>query len=442
MNNRVKLSNHKAEALFLTRCSEIRRFVGNIKNPSPIKHCTLFLFIVFQCFMTVTGQVTFDKGYFIDNSGTTIECLIRNYDWRSNPKAIQYKLSEESPVISVSIDSLREFRVDNYSRFVRATVKIDRSPISLESLSTTSAPLWSEETLLLRELTCGKACLWIYTEDRSWFFYSLDDSLPEQLVYKKYHNVKSATLREERIVHENMGFRQQLSMYLQNENTKDVNLKNLVYQELPLVNYFKRYNSALSEKQVQPGVEKPEREVLNLKITGSLNYSWLHITNGLNKNIGSDFGGKANWMGGLELEYFPPFNRNRFGILFDPTFEHYKNSKIIRDSPRSIDMISVHFPVGVRCNFYLNDDVKFFLDVYYNSFICINKNDGFAMPGYILDIRESDNWIFGGGFAYKKWQLKLQYHTIRDLFSEYTAWGSDYTKAAVSVSYKIFSVKK
>ena len=441
MNNSLKLRMHKAEDVFLIQCSKTLHLAREcIKNLPSAKVRTILLSVLLPCCLNVSGQITFDKGYIIGNSGVKIECLIKNYDWRVIPKTIQYCLSEDSPVITASIDSLMEFKVDNYSRFVRATVKIDRSPIALESLSTTKEPQWSEETLLLRELTCGKACLWSYTEDRSWFFYSLDNSVPEQLVYKRYHVTENKTLRGERMIYENAGFRQQLYTYLQNENTKDVNLKNLVYKEIPLVKYFKRYNA--DQENAQTDVARLEREALNIKITGSLNYSWLNVSNGIKDNIGYDFGGKPNWMAGLELEYFPPFNRNRFSILFAPTFEHYQNSKIFDDVLRSIKMISVRFPVGGRCNLYLNDDMKFFFDLYYNYFICINKNEGFTIVGRTLDIKEADNWIVGGGFAYKKWQVELQYHTIRDLFSEYSAWGSDYTKAALSVSYKIVSIKK
>ena len=403
----------------------------------------IFLFILVQCFLTVSGQVTFDRGYIIDNSGIKTKCLIKNYDWKSNPGAIQYKLLEGSPVVSVSIDSIREFEVENYSRFLRATVKIDRSPTELGLLSTTSAPLWSEETLFLRELVCGKACLWVYTNGQSWFFYSLDGSQPEQLVYKKYR-LEEEYSKGKYMVHENTGFRQQLYTYLKNENTKGVNLMNLEYRETSLVKYFKRYNS-LYEENTPAEVKKPEREVLNLKITGSLNYGRLNIENAL-MTYGPrkyDFGSKTNWMGGLELEYFLPFNRNTVSILFAPTFEHYTNSKIIYDSPISIDMVSVHFPFGVRYGLFLNDDMKFFFDVCYNPFVYINKNDGFTLANHVtLDIKEADSWILGVGFAYKKWQIEFQYHTNRYLLNEYPAWETEYAKVALSISYKFFNVRK
>ena len=420
-----------------------------------MKKHIIFSFVLIQCFLTISGQVTFDKGYIIDNSGMKIECLIKNYDRMSNPKTIQYKLSEESPIVSASIDSIQEFRVDNYSKYVRATVQIDRSPIEIEKLSLTRAPIWSEETLFLRELTCGEACLWVYTEYNSWFFYSLNGSQPEQLVYKRYTfqgtKGKNRIYENKSRIYENTEFRQQLSVYLQNENTKDVNLKNLKYREEALVKYFKRYNSAL-EENVQPDIKKPERELLNLKITGSVNYSRLFIGNQV-MHREYDFGSKINWMGGLELEYFLPFNRNTTSILFAPTFEHYKNSIFYNDTffgqplpplPINIDMISVRFPVGIRYGLYLNPDTKYFFEVYYNNpSLYINKNDGFPyIKQATLDIKESQHFILGGGFAYKNWQFELKYHTNCELFVTYYAWNTDYTKAVLSVSYKLFSIRK
>ena len=401
-----------------------------------MKTHVISLLVIVQCFSTVFGQVTFDKGYIINNSGVKIECLIKNYDWWANPKTIQYSLSKEDPVVSASIDSIREFGVDNYSRFVRTTVMIDRSPIKIESLSTTMSPVWSEETLFLRELTCGKACLWVYAEERPWYFYSIDGSHPQQLVYKEYRIENTDKIRQ------NAGFRQQLYNYLWNENTKGVNLNNLEYKEKALVGYFERYNS--HEENIHPDIKKPEREVWNVKITGSLNNSRLRITNSELTYGKYDFGNKIHWAGGLELEYFFPFTRNRASVLFAPTFEHYKNSKIIYASPRNIDMISVRFPVGLRYGLYLNNDMKLFCDFYFNPFFNINKNNGFIPATYYspLEIKEWYNWILGGGFAYKKWQVELKYHTNRNLLDEYVFWYGDYTQISLSVSYKLFSVRR
>jgi len=411
-------------------------------------HILICLFVLVQCFSSVSGQVTFDKGYIIDNSGVKIECLIRNFDWWANPKTIQYRLSKEEPVVSTSIDSIREFGVGNYSRFVRATVMIDRSPIvrvatmadidrspiDIESHATIKAPLWSEETLLLKELICGKACLWVYAEERPWYFYSIDGSHPEQLVYKEY--------RVNNTIYENAKFRQQLYNNLRNENTKGVNLTNLEYKEKALVKYFERYNA--DKENIQPGIKKTKREVFNLKLTGSLNNTRLKITNMKTTYGEYDFGNKTHWGGGLEMEYFFPFNRNRVSVIFAPTFDHYKNSKIIYASPRNMDLISVRFPFGIRYGLYLNNDMKFFGNFYYNPFFCINKGNGFipAAHYYPLEITEDYNWILGGGFAYKKWQIELKYHTDRDLFNKYLFWNVDYTQVSLSVSYKLFCVRR
>ena len=96
--------------------------------------------LLFHSFFQISGQIKFEKGYIIDNSGVKTECLIRNLDWRDNPRVIQYKLSEESDIVSGSIDFIKEFKVDNYPRFVRYDVKIDRSSSDIVNLSKTRSP--------------------------------------------------------------------------------------------------------------------------------------------------------------------------------------------------------------------------------------------------------------------------------------------------------------
>jgi hypothetical protein len=38
------------------------------------------------------AQITFEKGYFINNSGDRTECFIKNIDWRDNPTKFEYKM--------------------------------------------------------------------------------------------------------------------------------------------------------------------------------------------------------------------------------------------------------------------------------------------------------------------------------------------------------------
>jgi len=260
---------------------------------------------------------------------------------------------------------------------------------------------------------------------------------------EKQRTIRDGDLHANAYIYENVTFRQQLLTDLQNENTINLKVENLVYREKPLVNYFKRYNSSF-ENIAQTITKNPEREIFNVKITGSINYSSLKFTRGGMSPQEYNFGSKYNWTAGLEFEYFMPFYKNKLSVVFIPTFEHYKNSLFIeRDYISKIDMKTVHFPLGIRYNMYLKNDIRFFISGFSNPNYYINKNRGFAVGTfYTHEISESANWIFSGGFIYKKWMIDFRYNTYRDILNTYLGWNSYYPKKSISVSYKLFNIRK
>ncbi len=56
----------------------------------------LLLLIITILHLEGYSQITFEKGYIIDNSDQKIECLIKNIDWIFNPVNLEYKISEDS----------------------------------------------------------------------------------------------------------------------------------------------------------------------------------------------------------------------------------------------------------------------------------------------------------------------------------------------------------
>lgn len=36
----------------------------------------------------------FEKGFYIENNGKRVDCLIKNIDWLYNPESFEYKLNE------------------------------------------------------------------------------------------------------------------------------------------------------------------------------------------------------------------------------------------------------------------------------------------------------------------------------------------------------------
>ena len=71
----------------------------------------LFSFFLILSTLSVLGQVSFDKGYFITNNNQRVECYIKNTDWGDTPKDFRYKLTETGETLKGEISDTREFGI-------------------------------------------------------------------------------------------------------------------------------------------------------------------------------------------------------------------------------------------------------------------------------------------------------------------------------------------
>ena len=69
---------------------------------------TLFMLLDIKSF----SQIIFENGYFIDDSDSKIECLIKNIDWKNNPTEFEYKLSPNEAIQKATIQTVKEFGIN------------------------------------------------------------------------------------------------------------------------------------------------------------------------------------------------------------------------------------------------------------------------------------------------------------------------------------------
>lgn len=203
------------------------------------------------------SQIIFEAGYFIDNEGNRIECLIKNKQWRSNPTDFKYKIGENGTEKIGTIDKVQEFGINNYSRFVRAKVKIDRSTDQTAKLDFDKEPKWSTEIVYLNTIVLGKAYLYKYVEgaDLIRYFYQIGDSEIKQLIYKRYIvHAKAAYGTPQDIsgkgnkykaIKENQEYKKQLWEDVRCSSQDMKRIKSLRFNQSNLVKYFKAYNKCM-----------------------------------------------------------------------------------------------------------------------------------------------------------------------------------------------------
>lgn len=153
------------------------------------------------------GQIKFEKGYIVENDGQKKECFIKNYDWEKNPVEIEYRENDSLEIQKGKIKFIKEFGINGVSRYIRADVLIDRSPMELDHLSENKNPDWRKEQLFLKLLVKGKASLYHYYSDPNLtrFFYSTSADQPERdetkntgKLYRVWMDFKAAVTSKDR----------------------------------------------------------------------------------------------------------------------------------------------------------------------------------------------------------------------------------------------------
>jgi len=318
---------------------------------------TITFLLLFFSLMT-SGQITFEKGYFINEDDQQINCWIKNLDWKNNPTQFKYKLSENSSVETLEIQSVKEFGINNISKYVRHLVNLDRSSEEMRFMSTKVQPIFKEELLFLKVIVEGKATLYQYIDqDLRRYFYNVDKSKVKQLIFKSYKTYENQ-------VKKNNQFRQQLTLNLKCNNDSDKKISKARYSEKELANIFKNFNVCNNSESVS---FKKDSKTKSFRINAKLG---VHLSTVALEGFGSSrdvsFENVIGGSIGIEGEYILPFHKNKWAFFVEPTYKYLKEENVISGSVVSLDakMVfhNIEIPVGIRHYFYLNQKSKVFIN--------------------------------------------------------------------------------
>lgn len=391
------------------------------------------------------AQIIFEKGYFIDGSGTRVEALIRNVGWRSNPDRFEYKLEEGGEVRQAGIHSISEFGIHGASRYVRAKVQIDRSSDQLDLLSDVRQPVFKEELLFLRVLVDGDANLYMYVDELlTRFFYCVHDSDINQLVYKRYY------ASDNRIARNNF-FMQQIINDLRCDDISPDRVRRMQYNRNSLERKFIKFNACMdpdfNARESRIRESRSLRDWIGITIRPGFNYSTFSVHNSTYSLL-NDKTKTAGLRLGLEAEFFLPYYKNSWGIIFEPSFQHYRSAFSIEQSQiqrglkiSKVEYQSVDMQVGLRRYFFLNQNSKVFINASYGPNFITKTNIAYKFSighsGVISDKSWATNLAFGTGFKLNnKYSLEARYRTRR--YHPSLAWQSDYSPFTVTLGYTLF----
>ena len=394
------------------------------------------LFLLLTFFTTAFSQIRFEKGYLINNQNEKSEVLIKNEDWLNNPTQFTYKISEDAAPKTAFMSEVKEFGVNNFSRYIRYKGLIDQSTDNLQILSLKKEPEWEEKTVFLKELATGKRNLYVYNDRLvRRFFFSDEDTEITQLIYKRYF------VDEFRIGYlSNNEYQSQLAKSFAGENL-DKKINSLPYKADSLTKFFKKSNAADSSSTLY---DDPNSSV-NLYVKPGISFSTanLKIEDGSPLNV--DFGSKVSPRFGVELEYVFPFNKNKWSIFIEPNYQSYKQTALsATNNPAEIEYNSVQLPIGIKHYLFLTKDSKLFLEIFGTIADAKIGNNyiKYGIPGTTAEkeFELKADLSFGGGIGYSyknKYLLSMKYSS-KDLSKGYNFFNVPLNTFSLSAGYNIF----
>jgi len=389
------------------------------------------------------SQITYEKGYYIDNANRKIDCLIKNIDWKDNPTKFNYKLSEDTEPETQNTESVKEFGIYTKSKHISYTGNIDKSSDNLDKLSETKNPLLELESVFVKVLLEGKANLYLYeNEGITRFLYSVDNSEVKPLIFKLYKDNDYA-------VRKNEEFKKQLWNDLKCIDTPVEDFENLKYEKRDLTTFFEKYNKCHNAEVIDFD-KKAKRDAFNLTLRPGLNSSALTYKQTSLSSKPIDFDNEQGFRFGIEAEFILPFNKNKWTIMIEPTYQYYKSETVVifrqgtiaeSKETYTVDYKSIELPIGARYHVFLNNNSKLFVNCSIVLDFLVGKPNTIeaeSVYGSDLNIKPAPNLAFGIGYKYQnKYALEIRYQN-RNLLSDYSSWESEYKSLSVIFGYTIF----
>jgi hypothetical protein len=376
------------------------------------RSCWLTLTVVLIAFNSF-GQITFEKGYYIDSQGNKTECLIKDSDWKNSPSSFNYKLDEAGEVQKMDTKDVSEFEVAD-TKYVRAHVRYDQSSQELKKLTTLSNPDWVEGDLMLKVIVEGKATLYTYEDPaRSLYFFSVDKSPIEQLVFKNYMPSGDISM-----VAANKMYLSQINGRVRCMNVPPVTDRTVPYQQRPLAKHFTNYNICSGDVVK----EKPTpKKALAIRLTPGVDFTKVTARAGNSKTY--NYGGATSFRLGAEFQFTLPFNNGKWGVLFEPTYESFNSNKA-----GSLKYQGIEFPLGIRHRFFLSEKSSIFVNGMALLEFQLSKTAGVGgIPGFAA----------GAGYSFGRFSLEGRYYPLRQR-GDPASFAYHYTRSSLIFGFRVF----
>ena len=259
------------------------------------------------------------------------------------------------------------------------------------------------------------------------------------MVFKKYKLLDNK-------IGANNQFKQQLWKDLQCSSITLNDVERLSYKKNELIKFFEKYYQC-SNLELTTHIPQASSDWFQVSLRPRVSHSSLSIRSNPSSSKDTDFGNKLSVGMGLEFEFILPFNKNKWAIILEPTYQSYvadqtKDAANVSGGKLMAEVAykSIEIPFGLRHYFFLNDTSKLFLNISYvfdmaiDSSLELKRGDGVIIDD--MKVNASNYLAIGAGYKLNdKYSVELRYFTNRTILGDYVFWHSDYKSMSLIFGY-------
>lgn len=390
--------------------------------------------------LVTVAQSGFKKGYIINNRQERTNCLIRNIGNPESTTHYQYKLEDSKRVEDIELAKIKEFGIDDELKCIRALILLDVSRNYIRSIKDTIME-WEEGHAYLKTLIEGElASLYsYYDQGQSLFFYSLDKSSIEPLVFKEY-KLGVTTLTYQQTLQDNT-YQEQLKQHFSCGNFE--NFSKISYTKKDLVEYFISYHNCKNSNYHQFESAYAKKGILLIKPEIQLNSNQLTIEDPIDAAPNASFTKENNVGFGLELEYIIPFNNYAWSIFAESNYLSYNTDQIsLSDTQNaalydeySINYKTIEIPFGVNYNINLNQKQRLYVKAGFAPHFIFSDSHIAFLKTHKENFSSSSRFLLGLGYNFHNLGVELRYYTPQNITQNIYKRGSELTQISMKVSY-------
>ncbi|MEM6265243.1 MAG: hypothetical protein AAGI38_22265, partial [Bacteroidota bacterium] len=238
---------------------------------------------------------------------------------------------------------------------------------------------------------------------------------------------------------ENVRFRSQLYQLLPCKKYGLTDAQNLNYRRADLTKWVQAYNEEQGGGSINyHQLQKKRKDLINLFVRAGVRTNSFFMDNDRTDANDAEYDTKIGARVGIQLEYILPYNKNKWAIVFEPTFQYYEDEEVgIFDQPMVLSYQSIELPIGVRYYMFLNSYSKVFVDASIVPDYVLQGDLTLGGEDY-LGINSSLSYIFSAGYTYKnRYQASIQYGTGRSLLNQFPTWKSNYQSVSVVLGFNL-----